>query len=946
MVLRKMFLNINGVERIIMCDADSDTLADVIRRLGLTGTKVGCGTGQCGSCSILLDGKVTRSCTKKMKTVPEFSNITTIEGIGTPTNLHPIQLAWIVYGGVQCGFCSPGFIVSAKGLLDSNPSPTRQEVRDWFQKNRNACRCTGYKPLVDAVMAAAEVMRGEKTMQDLEFKMPADGRIYDTKYPRPAALSKVTGTCDYGADINAKLPQGEVLHLAMVMARVNHAKVLSVDFSEAEKMPGVHKVITYKDVKGINRVTWPTGSALSKANGFERPFLVEDTVYRYGDVIALVAADTEKQARAAAKKVIVKYEQLPEYMTALEAVADDAMDIHKGIPNMYWEQPLIHGEDTKPIMESAPYVAEGSFYVQRQPHLIIEPDSSLAYIDEAGRLTIHCKTLAVAIPIKILAAGFGLKPEQIRVIENPTGASFGYSVSPGNAALVGVAALATGMPCCLDMNYEEHNHFSGKRAPAFTNLKMAADKNGKLVAMEFDTAYEKGAYTENANVITKAPRFMGAPYTIPNAIGISKAVTSNHNFTTAFRAFGSPQVFPASESLMDELAEQIGMDPLEFRYINVYKEGDTNINGHGFDVYPMQKILDALRPKYKEALDRAKKESTPEKLRGVGIACGEYNVTSGPNDHCENDLELNPDGTVTVFNSWEDQGQGADIGTLVHAHESLRPLGLSPEQIRLVMNDTAICPISGAAAGSRSHYMNGLAIIDGANKLMNAMRKPDGTYRTYDEMVKESIPTKYRGVSDTTTYTAPLNDYTYQGTVSPTADYMFNCNLAEVEVDVKTGKTKVLRMTIVEDIGVVGNQLAVEGQAYGGMVQGVGLALSENYEDVKKHTSLIACGMPFINDAPDDMEVINLDSHRPRGPHGSTGCSESHLSSPHAAIINAIYNATKVRIRVLPATPDKVLKGLEELKNGAAKKPGKYYLGTPNLHERISEIKKIASEAK
>ena len=166
MRLARLSLKINGVERFVLCDPEKDSLAEVLRRMGLTGVKLGCKAGVCGACTVLLDGEVVRACTKKMKRVPEFSEILTIEGIGTPQHLHPLQQAWITYGGAQCGFCSPGFIVSAYGLLAENPSPTRQDVRACFKAHHNICRCTGYKPLVDAVMAAAQVMRGEKTMKD------------------------------------------------------------------------------------------------------------------------------------------------------------------------------------------------------------------------------------------------------------------------------------------------------------------------------------------------------------------------------------------------------------------------------------------------------------------------------------------------------------------------------------------------------------------------------------------------------------------------------------------------------------------------------------------------------------------------------------------------------------------------------------------------------------
>ena len=192
-------LIINGSPTVVICDA-KEKLSDVIRRqAGLTGTKVACGQGQCGSCSVILNGKVVRSCTTTMKRVPAESEITTIEGIGRPDKLHALQLAWILHGGAQCGYCSPGFIVSSKALLDQNPDPTRQEIRDWWQKHANVCRCTGYKPLVDAVMDAAKVLRGEMSEDELVFKVPEDGHIWNTRFPRPSAVAKVTGTIDYGA---------------------------------------------------------------------------------------------------------------------------------------------------------------------------------------------------------------------------------------------------------------------------------------------------------------------------------------------------------------------------------------------------------------------------------------------------------------------------------------------------------------------------------------------------------------------------------------------------------------------------------------------------------------------------------------------------------------------------------------------------------------------------
>lgn len=935
MAIKKMNLNINGAVRMVICDPEKDTLADLVRRLGLTGTKVGCGTGQCGACSVLVDGKVVRSCVRKMKTITEEMEIITIEGIGSPTNMHPLQLAWVKYGGVQCGFCTPGFIVSAYALLKENPDPSREEIRDWFMKNRNACRCTGYKHIVNCVVEAAKVMRGEEPIEHLKFQMPEDGKIYGVSIPRPAAIAKATGTCDYGDDIGMKMR--DVLHLAVVLPGVSNGKILSIDKSEAECMPGVVKVITAEDVQGINRITWPLGNPRSKTDGFDHEILASKQVFRYGDVVALVAARTREEAREAAKAVKVEIEQMPEYMNILDSCAEDAVQLHPEHPNIYLEQIVLKGDDTRDVIDESEYAVEGSFYSQRQPHLVLEPDTNQAYVDDEGMLVIHCKSLGLATPIGTLAAGIGFPKEKIRIIENPTGASFGYSISPLTQGLVAVATLATKKPVTITLSYEEHQHITGKRAPSYSNVRMACGKDGKLTAIEYEIAYDKGAYSEVAGIlIQKGVRFMGAPYAIPNAMGLSKAVMSNHAYSTAYKGFGSPQAYTASEQMMDMLAEKAGIDPLEFRYINVYKDGDVSLNGNTFSVYPMRAILDKLKPHYQKACERAKAETTDEKRRGVGVACGMYNVTSGPNDHAEVAIGLNADGTITSYNTWEDQGQGADAGTLIHTYEALRPLGIEMDQIRLCQNDTGLSPITGPAAGSRSHYMAGNAIKDAAAKLMKAMKKEDGTWRTYDEMVAEGIPTKYIGVFDTTGFTKDLDPNTGQG--NPTAEYTYGAFLSEVEVDMKTGQTKVLSIRCVADVGVVGHPINVEGQAFGGMQHGIGMALSEDYQDVKKHRSMVGCGFPFIDMVPDEMYVDFIETPRPTGPHGGSGCAELFQTSPHVAVINAINHACGVRIHELPATPEKVLQAIKAKEEGKPIVPKRYYLGA-DYYERMEQLK-------
>ncbi len=905
----KKKLTVNGVEQDLIVDPEA-TLADVIRgQLGLTGTKVGCGTGQCGSCSVIIDGRVVRSCITKMKRVDEGAHITTIEGIGTPENLHPLQLAWVVHGGAQCGFCSPGFIVSARALLDTNPSPSRQDVRDWFQKHRNVCRCTGYKPLVDAVMDAARVVRGGLTMDQLAFKLPEDGRIWGTKYPRPSAVAKVTGTVDYGADYGLKLPEG-TLQLALVQAEVSHANIRGIDTSEAEKMPGVHAILTHKDVKGKNRITGLITFPTNKGDGWDRPILCDTKVFQYGDAIAIVCADTEAHARAAAEKVKVDLEVLPAYMSAPAAMADDAIEIHPGTPNVYFEQPIEKGEDTASLMQSAEHVVEQEYYLQRQPHLTIEPDVGFAYFDDEERLTIQSKSIGIHLHHAMIAPGLGIEPEKLRIVQNTSGGTFGYKFSPTMEALLGVACMATGRPVFLKYDYYQHITYTGKRSPFFVKLKYGADKSGKIIAMESDWSVDHGPYSEFGDLLTlRGAQFIGAGYGIPNIRGIGRTVCTNHAWGSAFRAYGSPQSFFASESLMDELAEKMGMDPLELRAANVYRPGDTTPTGQTPEVFTFPEMIDKLRPLYKKAKEKARKESTSTLKKGVGVSLGIYGCGLDGVDSSEIWVELTPEG-VTLGTSWEDHGQGADIGALGTAHEALQPIGIAPEQIKLDMNDTAVTPNSGPSGGSRQQVVTGNAIRNGCDRLLEAMKKPDGTYRTYDEMVKENIPLRHEGK-----WSAVMNqdcDAAAQG--RPFAVYMYGMFMAEVTVDANTGKTAVDRMTVVADIGKINNRLAVDGQIYGGVAQGVGLALTEDFEDLQKHTTMAACGIPYVNDIPDDLDIMYIETPRENGPFGAAGVGELPLTSPHAAIINAIADGTGVRVRHLPALPEKVLAGLKEKK--------------------------------
>ena len=800
-------------------------------------------------------------------------------------------------------------------------------------------------------MEAAAIMRGEKTFEDITYDWTKDVEegYYGKPLVRPNAMAKACGVCDYGDDIELKMP-AETLHAVLVMPmKTNHAKILNIDTAEAEKMPGVVKVITAKDIPGANRLMAYQFSPRTVVFEQTHKLMQDEKIVRWGDPVAMVVADTKDHARAAAAKVNVELEQLPEMMSYLEAVLPDADRVHPSMDNIYSQQPVLKGdyENIPELIEEAAYSVEGSFYSSREPHLSIEGDTVQAYYDEDGKLCVHCKTMTLYFDRDDMAEAIGIPVEDLRVIENPTGGSFGWAMCAASYALCGVATKVTGMPVALSMTYAEFMALSGKRSPSYINGRLACDENGKFIAGEFDAGLDNGAYPEMGDdKLTKILRFMFFPYNMPNVAGLARSAVTNHNFGVPYRGYGAPQAYTASEALVDMLAEKIGMDPFEFRYKNIAQPGDLNLNQRKFLQYPMQEMMDKMKPLYDEAVKRTEEfnaASDGKIKRGVGIAWGGYNVGLGGVDEASVAIELMPDGTFRKYDTWQDQGQGGDAGSLICTLEAMRPYfpNITPNDIKLVQTDSKYCPNTGESAGSRSHFANGKASILAAKNIAEAMRKEDGTYRTYDEMVAEGIPTRYEGnwaAADEWDYFDFLDPNDGQG--EPTYAYTYALFMSEVEVDTETGKTTVISMTCVDWIGKPGNIQSVNGQAFGGMSHAIGFALSENYEDVKKHTNPYAAGVPYIKDVPDDMTVIHLDGYDERGPFGSSGASEAFQSSDHMAVINAINNAVGVRIYELPATPDKVKAGIDALAKGEPNPnvPKKYFLGS-DMYEELENIK-------
>jgi aldehyde oxidoreductase len=301
------------------------------------------------------------------------------------------------------------------------------------------------------------------------------------------------------------------------------------------------------------------------------------------------------------------------------------------------------------------------------------------------------------------------------------------------------------------------------------------------------------------------------------------------------------------------------------------------------------------------------------------------------------ELGLNPDGSVTNYNAWPDMGQGADYGALIHTYEALRPLGLRLDQIHLVMNDTNKNLPHGPAAGSRSHMVNAQATKNAAEQLLKAMRRPDRGYYSYDEMVERGIPTKiYRRPPLRGRRTSDRSGY---GLRRPPREFMYLCGFAEVEVDVETGKCRCIGQTIVSDVGVLGSKLSVEGQAYGGISHTIGYALTEQFEDQKRHVYPLTAGLPQCNEVPDNLTVIHHISFREDSWYGSAGCSENFQNAGHMMIINGIYDAVGVRIYDLPALPKKIKAAMDAKAKGKKQPKPPYYLGRDDFYDLVDFLK-------
>jgi aldehyde oxidoreductase len=878
--MNKVKMKVNGSWHQFIVEPDR-ILLDLLREdLRLTGAKQSCDRkGQCGACMVVVNGKAVRSCLQKVAKL-DGAEVITVEGLGTPDNPHLIQEAYVLSGAIQCGFCTPGLIMATKALLDRNPNPDDGEIKKALE--HNLCRCTGYVRIIDAVKLAARFISGETTPDAI--RPDPKGPKIGVSHPRPSAMIKACGVAEFSADIKLQ----NALEVAVTRSTEGHARITSVDTSKAERMPGVTGVMTSKDIKGTNRIKILLG---------DQPILAEDKVYCLGDAIAIVAAQTKDQALAAAAEVKVLYDPLPVLTSPEEAMADNAIQIHADWPNVCLRQPQIKGDAKKALEESAA-VVEAQFSTQINHQAPLEPECTVAYMEGEGedtQLVVVGRSINIHLHMANLQEALGY--ENVRYEEAFSGGNFGQKLAMSSEAISGAAALHFRRPVRYIPSLAESMLMTSKRHAFSMKTKLGCKGDGKLSAFDIDFMVDNGAYhIIGALIIKRALWMLSGSYNIPNVNALARLVYTNNPAGGAARGAGPPQTTFALESAMDMLAKKIGMDPLEFRRINSLKPGESVSTGMVYEQWPFPELCDAIRPTYERAIKEASAMKNGPLKRGVGLGTHAFGV-AGPADVGRVAVELDPDDGMTIFAAVADPGEGNDsMLTQIASHLSGIPL----EKIRLVTRDTDHTTGMGPAAASRMTYMAGGSLLLAIEQLKQAMKEA-GT-NTHEGLKKAGKPTHYLGSKVAEGKEAVLDPETGQG---PSFESRIHAiQMAEVEVNTDTGEVRVVKMTTAVDPGTVIHPQNLEGQLHGGMDQGVGYALREEYIHGRTKDWL-TFKFPTMRTAF-DMDVIINQTPRIKGPLGATGVGEMTMVCTAPAVINAIYDACGVWIYDLPATPKKI----------------------------------------
>jgi CO/xanthine dehydrogenase Mo-binding subunit len=736
------------------------------------------------------------------------------------------------------------------------------------------------------------------------------------KIPKVDVLEKALGEAKYGADLPFKNP----LHLKVLRSPKPHAKIVRLEMDEALRIPGVERVFTAKDIPGKNLV-----GTITK----DQPVLASDRVRYIGDPVALVAAKTEEVAEEAAKKLVVVYEDLPSVHQAEKALQPHAPMIHeKG--NLLLEFQVVKGDSQRGFKE-AEVIIEETYRTTWVDHAYMEPDAGISYMDEEGRINVVCPTQNVHYDQREVASVLNLPLGGVRVIQCATGGGFGGRLDITIQCLMALAVFHLKKPVKIVYSREEVFQVTSKRHPLKIRYKSGAKRDGTLTAVDVDILGDTGAYASyGSTVAIRSAVHATGPYQVPNVKVRSRMAYTNNSWSGAMRGFGIPQMAFAHESQMDLLAQALKMDPIEVRLKNCLRVGSETATGQTLMAsVGIEETLNKVK-EWRDRLTLSKKDSKkPFIKKGIGVGSMWYGIgNTGIANPSTAQIEIDPDGEVRLFTGAADIGQGSDTVLLQIASEAV---GLPLKEIRLIRADTELTTDAGATSASRQTYISGNAILNATKNLKEGAIREASQLLSIDEKglffeegkiksracLTTSIPIKeiakrcgkiLRGEGHFDPETTRLDPKTGQG--SPYATYAFATHLAEVEVDIETGKVKVNRVVASHDVGKAIHPENVIGQIMGGVAMGTGFALMEEFVSGET-TSFVNYLIPTSKDVPEVIPIV-VEEKEPTGPFGAKGVGEPALIPSAPAILNAIADAIGQRIFHLPANLERVLEGVQK----------------------------------
>lgn len=881
----------------------------------LTSVKKGCDQGHCGTCTVIVDGKAVRSCIVKMSRL-NGSRVETIEGLDREGELHALQAAFVLEGSVQCGYCTPGVILAAKALLDSNPNPSEQEIRHALKNN--LCRCTGYSSIVKSVQRAAGLLSSGVEYVQLSGSRQTSVQAMGASLIGKGNIERVRGQTKYGDDL---FEEGMLIG-QILWSEYPHAEILGIETREALEVPGVELVLTAQDVPGVNRI-----GILRR----DQPAIAGDKVRMIGDPVAAVFADTEEHAREARDRIRVTYRPLPAVFTPEDAAEPGAPLIHE-TGNLCHQAQLERGDVEKAFQEAA-VVAEDTYTTPFVEHAFLEPECGLAIPEPDGGVTVKIGTQAAFDDQTQLSEALGLPPDKIRVIQIPMGGAFGGKEDIVLQFILALGAIRSGRPVKITLTRSESLRTHPKRHAVKMHYKTAASQDGHLLAVEAHTILDKGAYTSlGTDILENMLTFGAGPYYVPNLRLEAKAYFTNNITAGAMRGFGVPQVAFALESQMDVLARALKMDPFDFRHLNALDVGLPLASDHVLE--SSVGIKQTLRAS-QEKLHSISIPRSGKKI-GIGVASSLKNLGYGHGvvEDAGAIVELTPEGHFLVRVGLSDFGQGA---LTAMAQIAAQALGTDYDQVEVEGADTRLAPATGPTTASRQTYLSGNAVVMACEDLKQRLYGmaaeelgvPSGEiqfgqgdlvhpqsgrrFKLADLKTPLFAEARYRSAPTKGFPEAPTPAGQPMTSLRTHWSYSFATHVAIVEVDESTGVVKVLKFLAAHDVGRAINPQIIAGQIAGGVVMGQGFALSEEFvvqNGINITNSLYRCHIPSIEDAPEVIPII-VEDPEPEGPFGAKGLGEVPTLPAAAAVINAIYDAVGVRITSLPANKARVLAAIK-----------------------------------